>query len=108
MKHAMKSNLKIIVFEDCKACTYTYYVGEEDDIVTVFMLNVDEEVWNVVCESLESIYMPESGAFTNDEITWEMLEAANLGYMEEEDIAIYCDTATGYNYKRQDNEYTNS
>lgn len=102
MKYIMESNLKIIVFEDCKAGTYTYYVGEEDDIVTVFRLNVVEEVWNVICAELESIYMPESGAFADDEITWEMLETANLGYIESEDIAIYCDTAIGYNYKKDE------
>jgi len=91
MKYIMESNLKIIVFEDCKAGTYTYYVGEEDDIVTVFRLNVVEEVWNVICAELE-----------DDEITWEMLETANLGYIESEDIAIYCDTAIGYNYKKDE------
>lgn len=100
MKHIMESNLKIIVFENCKEGTYEYYIGEEKDIMQVFRLNVNEEVWNIVCAELENIYMPESGAFANDEITWEMLETANLGYIESEDMAIYCDTAIGYNYKK--------
>jgi len=28
----------------------------------------------------------------------------NTGYIEEEDIAIYCDTAIGYNYKKHEEE----
>lgn len=98
MTHLMESNLKIIVFEDCKAATYEYYVGEEEDIVTVFRLNVDEEVWNVVKKRVLEYFEME---LTNEQITWRMIDTIS-GYFEEEDIAIYCDTAIGHNYKKNE------
>ena len=104
MLHTMESNLKIIVFEDCKAATYEYYVGEEKDIMTVFRLNVDESVWKVVSGLVHEYFQLDGNDAEFDPTTIEywMLEKANLGYIEEEDIAIYCDTAIGYNYKKNE------
>lgn len=99
MKHLMESNLKVIVFENCKAASYEYYIGEEDDVVTVFRLNVDESVWKVVRQRVIDYFELD---LSDSDITWRMLDTAIAGYIEEEDIAIYCDTAIGYNYKKTD------
>lgn len=86
--------MKIIVFEDCKAGTHEYYVGTEKDIMKIFRSNVNQEVWDIIVRLVGDYYQIEKEATQDirpDEIEYWMLEKANLGYVEEHDIAIYCD-----------------
>lgn len=87
------SNLKIIVFENCKEGTYEYYVGSEKDIMKIFRTNIDEEVWKIVSDQVHQYFAidPTDTEYEPEEIEYWMLEKANVGYVEEHDFAIYCD-----------------
>lgn len=82
-------SLKLFVVEHCKTAEYEYYVADRDEIVKVIVDNIDDKVWNLFVEHLEYYH---NKNFTNDEITWDLIEEFNPGYMEEYDIAFYCET----------------
>lgn len=82
--------MKIIVFEDCKAGTHEYYVGTEKDIMKIFRSNVNEKVWGVIVQLVSDFFDVYDYA-KPDTLEYWMLKEANLGYIEEHDIAIYCD-----------------
>ena len=82
--------MKIIVFEDCKAGTHEYYVGTEKDIMKIFRSNVNEKVWGVIVQLVSDFFDVHDYA-KPDTLEYWMLKEANLGYIEEHDIAIYCD-----------------
>lgn len=60
-------------------------------IVKTIMDTIDDHAWNVLVERLE-MYHGEN--FTNDQITWPLIEEANIGYIETEDLAFYAITPT--------------
>lgn len=81
--------MKLFIVDYYKKGTCDYIVADQDEIVPLIKEALDEATWKILIQALCEYW---GETFYGNDITWEMLETANHGYIEDENVAFYCET----------------